>query len=190
MTDLGSNPLQNVTINDVQLAAVYYAILVALARHKHCLTYGELVEKAKRDFPGNSVVQGAIPVSTGRKLEVVRMFTAARQLPDLTSLVIGKNSGECGVGFRFDPVLAREQVFAFDWSKVSTDFDGYIKTTEKALTPRKRRKKEEALALMSEYYSNNRDKLPPSIRSKRDEIIELLLEGVSAEDAFTQCMND
>ncbi len=33
----------NLTLIDVQLASAYYPILVDLARHKHCLTYGELV---------------------------------------------------------------------------------------------------------------------------------------------------
>jgi len=34
---------KNITLTDVQLASAYYPILVDLARHKHCLTYSELV---------------------------------------------------------------------------------------------------------------------------------------------------
>ena len=129
----------NVTLVDVQLASSYYPMLVDLAKHKHCLTYGELVERAKVEYPDRAVVQKAIAVSTGRRLDVVRMFTSDRELPDLTSLVINKGSGECGVGFTrsFDPKAAREEVFAFDWNAVTTDFDGFVKHTETAIKPRK-----------------------------------------------------
>ncbi len=179
---------KNITLNDVQLASVYYPILVELARHKHCLTYSELVEKAKKKCPDKAVVQNAIAVSTGRKLDVIRIFTSERNLPDLTSLIINKGSGECGSGFtqHFDPKEARNNVFAYDWSAVSTDFDGHIKHTEKVITPRKRRQKKHALQLMSEYYSKNKDSLPASLKEKRDFIIELLMEGFSPEETFSQ----
>jgi hypothetical protein len=183
---------KNVTLNDVQLASAYYPILVELAKHKHCLTYTELVKKAKERYPDKAVVQNAIAVSAGRKLDVVRMFTSERGLPDLTCLIINKGSGECGIGFtqHFDPKEARDKIFAYDWNAVSTDFDGYIKHTEKIITPRKRRQKKRALELMAEYYSKNKDSLPASLKVKRDLIIELLMEGLSPEDAFSQAAAD
>jgi hypothetical protein len=124
----------NVTLIDVQLASAYYPILVELAKHKHCLTYGELVDRAKKEYPANAVVQSAIAVSTGRRLDVVRMFTSERNLPDLSSLVINKGNRRVRVGFtrNFDPVATRESVFAFDWSTVTTDFDGFVRNTETA----------------------------------------------------------
>lgn len=131
--------LYNTTLNDIQLASAYYPILVDLAKQKKFLKYGELVAKAKEQYPNNPVVQRAIAVSTGRKLAVVRYFTEERELPDITCLVINKNSGECGVGFThyFDPEKARRKVFDFDWSNVLTDFNGYIKHSETIITPRK-----------------------------------------------------
>lgn len=42
---------ENVTLIDIQLASVYYPILVDLAKHKHCLTYTELVDRAKHENP-------------------------------------------------------------------------------------------------------------------------------------------
>ncbi len=182
---LGSS---NITLVDVQLASAYYPMLVDLARHKHCVTYSELVDVAKTKYPDRVVVQRAIAVSTGRRLDVVRLFTAERALPDLTSLVISKTTGECGVGFTrsFDPKAAREKVFAFDWSKVTTDFDGFVKHTETSITPRKKVKEPEALALMSAYFQLHRDQLPQTIRKQRELIVELIMEGFSPEEAFTQ----
>ena len=176
----------NVTLTDVQLASVYYPILVDLAKHKHCLTYSELVERAKQEYPDRPVVQSAIAVSTGRRLDVVRMFAEERDVPDLTSLVINKGSGECGVGFArsFDPQAARAEVFAFDWEKLTPDFDGFITHTKTVITPRKPVKEPQALAMMSAYYLANKAKLPVAIRESRERILEMIKEGFSAEEAF------
>jgi hypothetical protein len=175
-----------VTLVDVQLASSYFPLLVDLAKHKHCLTYGELVERAKQEYPDRPAVQKAIAVSTGRRLDVVRMFTSERELPDLTSLVINKGSGECGIGFTrsFNPKAAREEVFSFDWSTIATDFDGFVKNTETAIKPRKSVKEAKALELMFSHYQQNKASLPPSIRESREQIVECIMEGFSPEEAF------
>lgn len=177
-----------VTLVDVQLAAAYYPILVDLARHKHCLTYSELVARAKVTYPDRPVVQKAIAVSTGRRLDVVRMFTSERDLPDLSALIISKSTGECGSGFTrsFDPVAVREQVFGFDWSGVSTDFDGFVDHAEKAIKPRKKIAEAAALTLMHQYFQSNKLTLPASIREQRELIVELLMEGFEPSEAFGQ----
>ena len=186
------NQYPNVTLTDVQLASAYYPILVDLARHKHCLSYSELVERAKTEYPDRPAVQKAIAVSTGRRLDVVRFFTAERSLPDLSALIINKGTGECGIGFTrsFDPVATREQVFAYDWTGVSTDFDGFIKVTEAEVAPRKRLKEHKALELMSSYYMANKNSLPKNVREHRDLIVELIMEGFPPEVAFTQALRD
>jgi hypothetical protein len=191
MINANESLYKNITLNDLQLASAYYPILIDLAKHKHCLTYGELVIKAKKMYPAKAVVQRAIAVSTGRKLDVVRIFTSERELPDLTCLIISKSSGECGIGFtqHFNPKTAREIVFAFDWNTISSDFDGYIDHTQTVITPRKRIKKPEATRVMAEFYSENRDRLPSSVRDKREFIIELLMEGFTPEEAFSQSTN-
>ena len=179
---------KNITLNDVQLAAAYYPILIDLATHKHCLTYGELVDKAKTIYPKKEYVQNAIAVSTGRKLDVVRIFTSERGLPDVTSLVINKSDGECGPGFtdHFDPEKARSEVYSHDWSEVSPEFDIYIESAEKQAVRKKRRKRDEALKIMSEHYKKTKDSYPSSIKDNREDIIILLMEGFSAEESFNQ----
>ena len=188
MTDPTQGLYKNITLNDVQLASTYYPILIDLVRHMHCLTYSELVKRAKVEYPTRPAVQNAIAVSTGRKLDVVRIFTAERGLPDLTCLIISKSIGECGSGFTdiFDPQTARELVFSFDWSEVSTDFDGYINHTETAIVPRKRIKLPAARKLMSEHYKLNRSQLPATITERRELILELLMEGFTPTEAFAQ----
>ncbi len=179
---------ERITLTDVQLASAYYPILIDLAKHKHCLTYGELVERAQSLHPDKPVVRNAIAVSTGRRLDVVRLFTSERNLPDLTSLIINKGIGECGIGFtqHFDPKATREKVFAFDWSEVSTDFDGFVRHTETAITPRTKVKEPKALELMAEHYKNHKSTFSASVREHRKLIVELIMEGFSPEEAFAQ----
>lgn len=176
----------NITLNDVQLAAVYYPILIDLARQKQCLTYGDLVHRAKTLHPDTAYVQNAIAVSTGRKLDVVRLFTSERGLPDVTSLIINKARGECGNGVTeyFNPVKLREDVFAYDWSLVSGEFDIYIETTEQKVKPPVRLSREEALSMTLAYFKANRVSLPKAISKHRDDIISLILDGYDTENAF------
>ncbi len=179
-----------VTTTDIQLASAYLPLLIEVARQKRRISYGNLVDLAKARYPDSPIVQKAIPVSTGRRLDVVRMFTGERALPDLTSLVINENSGECGVGFThsFDPVRTRETVFAFDWDQVTGDFAGFATLAEAAIKPRKKRRENEALTAMSDYYTANKATLPASIREHREQLVELLMDGFSPEEAFEQVL--
>jgi len=191
MVDPTESLYKNITLTDVQLASAYYPILIDLAKKKQRITYGELVAKAKRMYPTRKEVQNAIATSAGRKLDVIRIFTAERKLPDLTSLVISKTTGECGEDFtkHFDPVATREKVFAFDWSNVTTEFDFYIKHAQTVVIPRKPIKKSEAMEKMAAFYKQNKERLPPSVKEKRELILELLMEGLTEEEAFSKAIS-
>ena len=175
------------TATDLELALAFYAVLVEVARKRQTVTYGELVELAKSTFPTNEVVQNAIAVSVGRRLDFVRAFTNQRALPDLSSFVVNKTTRECGVGFTrtFDPEEVRAQVFAFDWRDVSTEFTGVVAAARERAKPRKRVTANAAGKLMFEYYAANKVNLPPSVRDHRDQIIKRIME-VQVSEAFTQ----
>lgn len=181
---------ENVTPVDLASAKAYFPILVEVAKAKGTLTYRELVEKAKAIYPENDMVQSAIPVSTGRRLDVVRAFTRDLNRPDLSSLVVSKGSGECGSGFtrNFDPEAAREEVFGSDWSSLETNFDGYVASVAEKIKPKKRVKPEEARKLMSDFYLANKNQLPPEIKEFREYLIEMISEGVEVKDAFSDCV--
>jgi hypothetical protein len=49
---------------------------------------------------------------------------------------------------------------------------------------RRRPKEPEARELMAGHYRENRDRLPPVVREYREEIVELIMSGMSAEQAF------
>ena len=191
MTDTTPPIHSNVTTVDVQLARAYYPLLVEIAKQKQRVTYGELVAKAKLAYPGTTVVQKAIVVSTGRRLDVVRRFTNERGLPDLTSLVVNQNSGERGVGVTrsLDPDATRDAVFDFDWSAVVTEFGGFIKQAEAATKLRKTVKEPAALAAMSAHFLEHQATLPARVREQRQAIVEMIMEGFSAEEAFERALH-
>jgi len=51
---------------------------------------------------------------------------------------------------------------------------------------RKKIKEVDALKIMSDYYQANQKDLPPSVRQRREMIIELIMEGYPVEEAFSK----
>ena len=180
----------NVTTVDVQLARAYFPLLVEIAQHKQRVTYGELVARAKLAYPGLTVVQKAIAVSTGRRLDVVRRFTNERGLPDLSLLVLSPGAVGRGVGPKrsSDLEATRETVSDFDWSSVVTEFAGFIKQAEAATKHRKTVKEAVALEAMSAHFREHQATLPARVREQRQAIIEMIMEGFSAEEAFERAL--
>lgn len=111
----------NITETDLAVASALYPVLVDCARQEPArkLTYGALLEEAKARFPSNHAIQMAIPVSLGRRLDVVRLFLTEQKLPNLTSLIVNAGTGEVGSAFGANPEQVRAEVAAFDWSTVS-----------------------------------------------------------------------
>ena len=73
-----------------------------------------------------------------------------------------------------------EQVSAMKSSLIAT----YSRLSEKVDAPRKKVKEAEALERMAAYFQKNKAQLPPAIRKHRETIVELLMGGISAEEAF------
>lgn len=180
-----------ITKSDLVLASVYFPILVEVAKTGKLITYSQLVDQAKSLYPEDPIVQNAIAVSTGRRLDVVRMFTKDAKCPDLTSLVVNKAKGECGDGFTrsYNPEIVRDEVHRHDWNKVKTDFEGFLEITEKKIKPRKKISKAQAGELRFKYYIENKNSLPLEIREYRDFLDECIMEGMEVADAFSECIS-
>jgi hypothetical protein len=81
------NGERKVTETDAALAIAYYPLLVDLAARRRTIAFKDFVELAKSTYPDNPAFQKAIPVSTGRRLEFVLVFTAVNGLPYLSAWV-------------------------------------------------------------------------------------------------------
>ena len=70
-------------------------------------------------------------------------------------------------------------------SQRSTLIGSYSLLDADAATIARKPNENEALQLMSDYYRANKGGLPADISSHRDAIVELIIAGVSAENAFS-----
>lgn len=62
----------------------------------------------------------------------------------------------------------------------------YSKLTKSIAGPGTKRKEPDALQLMSDYYFAHKDEYPQQVRNHRELIVELLMEGLSVEEAFSR----
>jgi hypothetical protein len=69
-------------------------------------------------------------------------------------------------------------------TKKSTLIGSYSVLDTDAKTVTRKPKEPEALQAMADYYQAHKSQLPAEVRKHRDLIVELLMEGMSAEEAF------
>lgn len=190
--------MTNLTHTDIDLAKIYFELLVAVAKEKpgQTIEYGELVTLAKNTYPDNEAVKGATAVSTGRRLGTLRdKFTKPNKLPDLSALVVNKSTGNNGGVYTqtFDAEALRAEISAFDWSTVQHDFDNFIATEKLAVQNRPSRssrpvkvKEPEARQILWDYYQNNKAQIGLVNQPKKEAIIRLIMQGHGIEDAIEQ----
>ncbi len=189
----------NRTLADIELSRVYFEILIDLAKNQKDTTiqYGELVNAAKLAYPNNTFVQKAIATSMGRRLDAVRDFTSLHNLPDLTSLVVSKATGDNGIGFAksFDGDAVRQQVSAFEWQSVQISFSEFLneetqqfiqRQAEKAQRKPKKIKESEAREIWWKYYQANKEAIGKISDSDKEQIIQLIMTCVLPVDALAK----
>ncbi|MEZ0324286.1 MAG: hypothetical protein ACAH95_00110, partial [Fimbriimonas sp.] len=154
-----------ITPTDAHLARIYYDVLLEHARSHpgQAIRYKEVLERAKRTHPQDETVQSAIPVSMGRRLEVIVEFLREHQLPPLTCLAVNE-SRQPGASYRavngsWQADMAA--VSTHNWSQWQGRWDSHLEAARKAALPLKRRKEQEARNLVHEAYVAKRvPKLP------------------------------
>lgn len=197
------NGERKVTETDAALAIAYYPLLVDLARHRRTISFKDFVDLAKKTYPDDPAVQNAIPVSTGRRLECVRVFTAVNGLPDLSAWVTGQ-SGENSDAYEgdFNPAEEREGSAEVDWSKHQAAWEAHaadLRKRAQKLTPRNEL---EARSLMAEFAQVMRPRIEAAIPNPkklpyvklvmpfRDTILEDLMSGLDPQDVFENVLID
>jgi len=192
--------MTNRTLIDIELARIYFDILVTLAKDnkEQTINYGKLADLAKAQYPDSPHIQAAIATNMGRRLDALREFTSSNQMPDLSSLVVNKATGDNGEGFSrsFDGDAVRKQVADFNWNDVKVDFEKFLVAEIKALEKRKEQAKkpkklteDEARQLWWSFSKENKDKVSKVTLKQKEQIIKLLILLVAPEDALAQiCM--
>jgi len=194
---------RKVTETDAALAIAYYPLLVGLATRRRTITFKDFVEVAKTTYPDNPAVQNAIPVSTGRRLEFVRVFTAQKGLPDLSAWVTGQN-GNNSAAYEgdFDPVEERRRSAEEDWSEHQAAWEAHAAELRKLAKKIKPRSEREALSLMAKFAKAMRPQIEAAIPNPqklpyvklvmpyRETILEDMMSGLDPEDVFENILID
>ena len=191
------------TETDVALAIAYYPMLVEISARQEMITFDQFVQNAKARHPKDQSVQNAIPVSTGRRFEFVRIFTELNGFPDLSAWVVnkaGKNSAAYSADY--DPEAERENSANTDWSLYQNEWDAHVAELKKLSIKLKRRKPDEARKLMADFARKMRSKIEASIPNKkklpytllikpyREYILESLMEGKDIGSVFDDIIFD
>lgn len=197
------NGARRVTETDASLAIAYYPLLVDLATRRRTITFKGFVELAKATYPENPAVQNAIPVSTGRRLEFVRVFTAIHGLPDLSAWVTGRDGKNSETFQRdFDPEEQRRLSAEVDWAAHEADWEAHAAELRKRARQVRRRTEAEALAMMNEVSLAlrpqieaalpNPKKLPyvKLVKPLREAILEDLMSGLDPQEVFENVLID
>jgi hypothetical protein len=123
---------------------------------------------------------------------------------ELTKTVV---NNWCGVwterlvgGAAFKEVQAKSNTLSRSYSKLTLDgrkpkasVAGVpakkMKGAASARTPTQKITEAAAAQMMSDYFQKNRATLHPSVRKHRERIIELLMSGLTAEEAFSEAVS-
>jgi len=191
------------TQTDYVLAKAYYPLLIDIVENQQEVTFQQFVENAKSKYTKIKEVQNAIPVSTGRRLEYIRIFTITEKLPDLSAWIVGKNGANSKAYLAdFNPVLERENTTKIDWSSYDEKWQQYLEKLNKETEILKKRKKEEALELMSKHAKILEGKIKTDVPNPkklkyfdlvkpfRKPILQDVIDGKDIEDAFNDAIFD
>ncbi len=208
MIDPTEAPDDKVTHTDWVLARAFFPLLVDLAQKGPDIepfTYGELIEKARTSNPDVPEVQRTIPLSAGRGLGTMRKFTRKLGYPDVSCLAVSASKKECGTGYTdfHEAVAARANAYGFqDWATVLAAYDGFAEeepkkrpakvkkttTSDKTTRAPTEAMRKAATIAMSEYFYQNKASLPPTITTKRNQIVEWIADGETAANAFARAI--
>lgn len=197
------NGTRNVTDADATLAIAYYPLLVGLAGRRQTMTFKAFVELAKETYPDNPAVQNAIPVSTGRRLEFVRVFTVLQGLPDLSAWVTNR-SGKNSAAYEgdFDPEEERRRSAEVDWSEHQAAWEAHAAELSKRAARIRKRSQDEALRMMADVAMKMRPRIQKAIPNPhnrpyaelvgpyRETILQDLMSGLDPEEVFENVLLD
>lgn len=185
----------HVTELDILMAELIYPILVEIAPLGKTLTYKGVVEEVKKRYSNIPEVKTLHHRHIGRRLGTIWRFTEKHGCPHIGSLVINKDTGECGRGITqfLDPEKEREKVKNFNWSSVDVVFSEHIKKSRAAKKAKevklKKRNYDDAKSIFIDFWKSIENESPiPSkeISQYRKELISEVEKGYSPETVFSQ----
>ncbi len=157
-----------------------------------------MVQGAKELHPDNDYVQRSIPVTAGRRLNVLRQILRDNSLPDLSSLVVSASSGDAGDAYHLHAETERKKVYDTDWDAHTSIIDSeWVKYPydEIDFTEIKKREpkpkpptRDELKQINYEYWVENKSQFPKWFHKKREDLLDLLLQGYPVEECYKKVL--
>jgi hypothetical protein len=192
MTTDTNAPVRPFTLNDIEVGSRLYEALVQHARATQGapIIYGELLALARSQHPDDEVLRRAVPVGIGMKLLFVELFCATNGYPNLAGLAVNRQRQRPGPGYKGDWEADKRAVAAFDWSTADARLAEYAGATRAAM-PKKAVRITEAAArdMLYAHYSANKSAYAGVTLTDREEIVNLLREGLDADSALRQVLD-
>lgn len=179
------------TLNDIEVGSRLYEALVHHAKSTQGapIFYGDLLALARSLHPQDQVLGRAVPVGIGMKLLFVKSFCTANGYPNLACLAVNRMLGTPGGGYTGDWEADKRAVAAFDWSTADARLAAYVGERREAAPKKlKRRTEKAARDELFAHFQDNRAAFAPVTLADREEIVNLLMEGVGPADALAQVL--
>lgn len=190
MADSADAPLK-FTPNDIEVGSRLYEALVKYAKETKGapIFYGDLLALARSLHAADAVLKRAVPVGIGKKLLFVEAFCMANGYPNLACLAVNRGRRKPGPGYTGDWEFDKRAVAAFDWSNADARLATYASETRAALPQKLRPRKEgEARQLWYVYFSVNRTACAEVTLIDKQEIVNLIMEGLEPDGALQQVL--
>ncbi|SAL00191.1 hypothetical protein AWB80_07812 [Caballeronia pedi] len=185
--------MEKFTLHDVHLGEIYYRYLRELAREHSGKTirYGELVARAKAEFPDDPIAQNAIPTSIGNRLLTIEVFCTKHGLPNLACLAVN-GSGGPGEGYKKNWEEEKRRVAEYDWSEAEHEWAMQVSEWRAAALPpppRVKRTAEEAGRVFTDHWRADAASGNPLYPNRmnnamKDKVLKALEKGDAPAVAF------
>lgn len=188
---------------DLTLARAYWIVLLEHARAHpgQTITFGEMMERAKLNEPTNlAVQQSQSNGGVGRRLEVMRQLTDQLGLPDLSALVVNKETEENpeAYGKNYDGAAIRQAISELDWNAITVSFEQLLEAESAALQAREAREAElkaarkkkvpegQARQMFWLFSQEHREQTAGVSYDLKEAAIKLIMRGLSVPEAIQE----
>lgn len=178
------------TINDIHVGSKLYEVLVqhAKASPGAPVRYGDLLKGCRELYPDDAVVKRAVPIGIGMKLLFVQSFCDKHDYPNLACLAVNQ-SGKPGDAYPGNWESDMLAVANFDWSNVPAQLAVYVAEATVCASPPCKVSEDDARNAVYRNYKLDENRYKSFEQDDREEMINLLMDGVDLEAAYLTVTN-
>lgn len=185
-TSTSTNPDIQLTLNDIDVGCRVAQALIHQVTSTQAtpIIHKDLLRLARQLHPKDLVLDRAVPVGIGAKLQFVTVFCAAHDYPNLSCLAISPTSMRPPAIYQGDWDADRRAVADFDWSTIDAQLATYA-SQARALVPARLKPRKERPADVSwyAYFCSHRKQCEWIRQEDKQEIINLVMAGLDPETA-------